>query len=119
MTNPLKPLVRKVLDLLADDPRLGGVSRPERRAVVKATLEALPEAFLPRALPAEDERLDRYTIRDLLEGTWVGCADGSVRLQGETRLPGVCAVCEGVSHALAPDSRCLDCVAANAAEEAW
>lgn len=84
MTNPLKPLVRKVLDILQDDPRLGGVSRPERRAVVKATLEALPEAFLPRVLPAEDERLDRYTMRDLLEGAWVRCADGSVRLEHET-----------------------------------
>ena len=54
------------------------------RAVVARALAELPEAFLPRTLPEEDDRLDRYTLRDLLEEEWVTCEDGSVWLKRET-----------------------------------
>lgn len=81
----MKPLTDKITAAIIDAPGdLQGVPPVVVRAVVARALAELPEAILARTLPEEDDRLDRYTLRDLLEEEWVTCEDGSVWLERET-----------------------------------
>lgn len=76
MTNALET---KIMASILDAPgELAHVPPVLIRSAVSRALAELPEAILARTLPEDDDRLDAYTLRDLLEADWALCADGSV-----------------------------------------
>lgn len=81
----MNPFEHKILKSIAADPGdLEHVPPAVVKAAVRRVLEQLPETILGDTYPDDDPRLDRYTLRHLLEQDFVLCEDGSIWLSEET-----------------------------------